>query len=126
MPEVDLFATLDTVVLRVHDVDAAKAWYQAKLGLEVSSEDMGERLVTFELRGGTSLTLLELKRGESLLETLGVVGSFPVFAVRDARHAWEVLREREVLVDPLRDAGPVLSFEFRDLDGNKLEVRETA
>ena len=126
MAEVDLFATLDTVVLRVHDVDAAKAWYQAKLGLEVSSEDMGERLVTFELRGGTSLTLLELKRGESLLETLGVVGTFPVFAVLDARHAWEVLRARDVLVDPLRDTGPVLSFEFRDLDGNKLEVRETA
>jgi len=125
MAEVDLFATLNTVVLRVHDVDAAKAWYQAKLGLEVRSEDKGERLVTFELRGGTSLTLLQLKRGESLLETIGVVGTFPVFAVRDARHAWEVLRAREVLVDPLRETGPVLSFEFRDLDGNKLEAWQT-
>lgn len=126
MPEVDVLATLGTVVLRVHDVDAAKAWYQATLGLEVASEDSGERWVTFELRGGTSLTLLELKRGESLQETIGVVGTFPVLAVRDARHAWEVLRGRDVLVEPLRDTGPVPSFEFRDLDGNKLEVSETA
>ena len=126
MPEPDLFEALDTVVLRVRDVDAAKAWYQAKLGLEVSREDMGERLVVLGQRGGTSLSLWELKRGESLLETLGVVGSFPVFAVRDARAAWEILREREVLVDPLREAGGVLSFEFRDLDGNKLEACQTA
>ena len=122
MAEAGVFRRFDTVVLRVGDVDAATAWYRAKLGLEPSYEDAAERLVVFGLGSGGSLTLWELKRGESLSVTPGVVGAFPIFAVDDVHHAWHVLRERDVLVDPVLEAGGVLSFQFRDLDGNRLEA----
>ena len=126
MAEAGLFRRLDTVLLRVHDVDAAKAWYRAKLELVPAFEDATERLVVFGLGGGASLSLWELKRGESLPVSPGLVTTFPIFAVDDARHTWHVLRERDVLVDPVVEAGGVLSFEFRDLDGNRLEVCQVA
>ncbi len=122
MAEAGVFRGLDTVLLRVQDVDAAKAWYRAKLGLVPSFEDATQRLVVFGLGGSASLTLWELKRGESLSVKPGVVGTFPIFAVDDARHTWHVLRERDVLVDPVVEVGGVLSFQFRDLDGNRLEA----
>jgi catechol 2,3-dioxygenase-like lactoylglutathione lyase family enzyme len=112
---------LDTVLLRVHDLDAAAAWYETRLGLARTFSDPTERLVVLDVGGATSLTLWALKQGEAPASA-DAARPFPIFRVRDARAAWSKLRDRGVGVGELTAAGGVTSFRFRDPDGNVLEA----
>jgi catechol 2,3-dioxygenase-like lactoylglutathione lyase family enzyme len=112
---------IDTVLLRVHDLDAAAAWYETKLGLPRTFADPGERLVVFGVGGATSLTLWALKPGE-VPPSADAARPFPIFRVPDARRAWSWLRRRGVAVGELAAANGVTSFQFRDPDGNVLEA----
>jgi catechol 2,3-dioxygenase-like lactoylglutathione lyase family enzyme len=116
-----VFQRLDTVLLPVRDIDLAMTWYREKLGFAQPYFDPEERLAVFDLGGTTSLTLWELKSGE----TLGAgdhARAFPIFAVADARETWALLRDRGVDVGDVVDSGGVTYFTFRDLDGNLLEA----
>lgn len=115
-----IFNGLDTVLLRVRCLDEARAWYSEKLGLRETFLDEGERLAVFDL-AGTSLTLWELKAGESF-PPLGHAGTYPIFSVGDARQTWALLRERGVAVGEVVEAGGVTFFTFLDPDGNNLEA----
>jgi catechol 2,3-dioxygenase-like lactoylglutathione lyase family enzyme len=112
---------LDTVLLRVHDLDAATAWYETRLGLARTFADPAERLVVLDVGGATSLTLWAPKRGE-VPAPADAARPFPIFRVSDARAAWARLRDRGVGVGELTTAGGVTSFRFRDPDGNVLEA----
>ena len=116
-----LFSSIDTVLLRVQDVGAAKSWYRDKLGMEASYEDEAQRLVVLDAGAGTSITLWELKRGETPAAP-GAATTYPILAVGDAQQAWRELRERQVLVDPVTESGGVTWVQFRYLDGNRLEA----
>ncbi len=116
-----LFSSIDTVLLRVQDVGAAKSWYRDKLGMEASYEDEAQRLVVLDAGAGTSITLWELKRGETPAAP-GSATTYPILAVENAQYAWRALRERGVLVDPVTQSAGVTWFQFRDLDGNRLEA----
>ena len=118
-----VFEGLDSVIVRVRDVEAAVAWYRDKLALEPSFEDPEERLVVFDLGGSTSLTLWQLKRIDVPMVP-GAATAYPIFAVADVELAWNTLRDRGVLVEPVVERGGVRSFQFRDLDGNRLEARQ--
>lgn len=116
-----VFQGLDTVLVRVRDINLAKAWYLEKLGFAEPYFDPAERLAVFDLGGTTSLTLWELKPGE----TLGPrdhARAFPIFSVADARETWALLRDRGVDVAEVVDSGGVTYFTFRDLDDNLLEA----
>jgi GTP diphosphokinase / guanosine-3',5'-bis(diphosphate) 3'-diphosphatase len=112
---------IDTVLLRVHDLDAAAAWYETRLGLARTFADPAERLVVLDVGGATSLTLWALKRGE-VPAPAEAARPFPIFRVSDARAAWSRLRDRGVAVGELAAANGVTSFQFRDPDGNVLEA----
>ena len=116
-----IFRGLDTVLLRVRDVDRARAWYQEKLGFGEPYFDAGERLAVFDLGGSTSLTLWELKPGERLADG-DQPRQFPIFSVEDARTAWGLLRGRGVSVNGVVEGGGVTYFTFQDPDGNHLEA----
>jgi catechol 2,3-dioxygenase-like lactoylglutathione lyase family enzyme len=116
-----LFDGIDTVIMRVQDVDAAVAWYREKLEFEPSFEDPESRLVVFDLGGSTSLTLWQLTRIDVPMVP-GAAATYPVFAVADVDEVWNALRDRGVLVEPVVESGGVRWFEFRDLDGNRLEA----
>ncbi|TVR96194.1 MAG: VOC family protein [Trueperaceae bacterium] len=116
-----VFEGLDTVIIRVHDVDAAAAWYREKLELEASFEDPEARLVVFDLGGSTSVTLWQLARIDVPMVP-GAATAYPVFSVVDVEHVWNTLRDRGVLVEPVVESGGVRWFQFRDLDGNRLEA----
>lgn len=119
-----VFRSLDTIILRVADVDAAAAWYREKLELHPSFEDANAHLVVFDLGGTTSLTLWQLRRADVPMVP-GAATSYPIFAVDDVDEVWRTLRERDVLVEPIVDEGGVRWFEFRDLDGNRLDAWQT-
>jgi GTP diphosphokinase / guanosine-3',5'-bis(diphosphate) 3'-diphosphatase len=112
---------IDTVLLRVQDLDAAAAWYETKLGLTRTFADPGERLVVYGVGGATSLTLWALRPGE-VPAPAEAARPFPIFRVSDARAAWSRLRGRGVAVGELAAANGVTSFQFRDPDGNALEA----
>jgi catechol 2,3-dioxygenase-like lactoylglutathione lyase family enzyme len=116
-----VFRGLDTVLVRVRDIHHAVAWYQEKLGFAAPYLDPAARLAVFDLGGTTSLTLWELKPGETPVGASHAV-TFPIFSVTDARHTWALLRGRGVAADDIVAAGGVTWFTFRDLDGNRLEA----
>lgn len=117
-----VFEGLGTVVVRVRDVEAAADWYREKL--ELASGPSGvDGSVVLELGGATTLTLRALT-GVDVPMTPGAATTYPVFVVDDVERAWNTLRDRGVLVDPVVDGGVARWFEFRDLDGNRLDVRQ--
>jgi len=116
-----VFRGLDTVLVRVRNIDLAKRWYLEKLGLIEPYFDPVERLAVFDLGGTTSLTLWELKPGETLCST-DHARTFPILSVADARETWTLLRDRGVDIGQVVDSGGVTYFTFRDPDGNLLEA----
>lgn len=116
-----VFRGLDTVLVRVRDIYLAKTWYQEKLGFADPYFNPAERLAVFDLGGTTSLTLWELKSGETLAAP-DQATPFPIFSVADAHQTWGILRDRGVAVGEVVQSGGVTSFTFRDLDGNLLEA----
>jgi catechol 2,3-dioxygenase-like lactoylglutathione lyase family enzyme len=116
-----VFRGLDTVLVRVRNIDLAKRWYLEKLGLAEPYFDPAERLAVFDLGGTTSLTLWELKPGETPCSP-DHARTFPIFSVADARETATLLRDRGVDVGQVVDSGGVTYFTFKDLDGNLLEA----
>lgn len=118
-----MFEALDTIVIRVVDVDAAVAWYQEKLELRPAYQDPHARLAVLHVGGPTSLTLRALTRTDVAMVP-GAATTYPTFAVDDVDRVWRTLRERDVLVEPIVTDGEARSFQFLDFDGNRLEARQ--
>lgn len=116
-----VFLGLDTVLLRVTNIEAAREWYRTAFGFDEPYFDPAERLAVFSLGGTTSLTLWELKEGEKL-PFRTEAATFPIFSVRDAKATRELLAGRGVEVGPIVDGGGVTFFTFKDPDGNLLEA----
>jgi catechol 2,3-dioxygenase-like lactoylglutathione lyase family enzyme len=116
-----IFSRLDTVLLRVRDFQAAKAWYEEKLGFTASYVNETEKLAVFDTGGATSLTIWQLKPSERLVIG-GIHGTFPIFLADDAKSSHERMESMNIEVEEIQESGGVLSFGFFDLDGNRLEV----
>lgn len=115
-----MFSRLDTVILRVRDLAAARAWYATTLDLHAVYEDAAQGLAVLGLHGGTSVTLW----AHPAEDPIPASSTFPIFAVADSRAAHAQLGARGVAVEPVIEAEGVSFFRFRDLDGNPLEACE--
>lgn len=116
-----LFDRLDTIILRVRELDPALAWYRDVLGISVAFEDPEEELAVLGMGHGTSLTLYTLSPDE-VPPVPGTAGPFPIFATEDATGAHAMLRARGARVDQIQEGGGVRYFAFYDLDGNRMEA----
>ena len=121
MEPTPLFDRLDTIILRVRDLERACAWYAATLGLRAAFEDPAEGLAVLPVGDTTSLTLWQLKPGETM-PAPDAAGAFPIFAATDAAAARQVVLQRGARVDELVDGPGVRFFSFWDVDGNRLEA----
>lgn len=110
---------IDTIILRVSDVDKSKKWYTEKLGLKAIHEDEKLRLVVLDTFSPTSLTIWET---EERIEPNPRTTSYPIFRTIDAKDAHGQLKERNVSVGDLTTDHVVTYFTFYDLDNNVLEV----
>ncbi len=116
------FTKVDTVIVRVPDLDKARKWYEEKLGFEATLTGKKERFVVFKAGSETSFTIYELKQGEK--KTIGKTqSSYPIFYAPDIVKAHQLLEERGVKVGPIQgEAQDTQWFSFWDLDQNMLEV----
>lgn len=114
-----LFVAVDTVIVRVRDLASSRAWYEERLGLEVSFEGPG--IVVFDLGEGrqTTLTLYELSPGEA---EPAAGRCFPVLRVDDADAVRDSLAGRGVEVEAIQTDGTTRWFGFRDPEGCRLEA----
>ncbi len=113
-----LIQGIDTVIIRVRDLERSAQWYSSKVGLPVVYRDPALKLAVLDTFGPTSITLWQVENG-------AVPGtdapSFPIFRTPDA----VTLRAR--LTGLGVEAGEILSdatvtyFRFWDPDGNVLE-----
>ena len=118
-----VFSRIDSVVLRVHDHDAAVEWYRDRLGFNVLFADPAARIAVLDMGRGDTLTLWELAPEE--IGTSGdMAGPFPVFEASNAAAQRAELIARGVLTSELRALPRVRCFSFWDLDGNRLEACE--
>lgn len=114
-----MFSRLDTIVLRVRDLAAARQWYAATLNLSAVHEDPAQGLAVLGLEG-TSLTLWTVPTGEAVRPS----STFPIFVVADAAAARAHLLGCGVAAEPLTEEPGVRFFRFTDPDGNPLEACE--
>ena len=110
---------IDTVILRVSDVDKSKEWYTEKLGLKALHEDEKLRLVVLDTFSPTSLTIWET---DEKIEPNPRTSTYPIFRTVDAKDAHAQLKKRNVNVGDLTTDHAVTYFTFYDLDNNVLEV----
>ncbi|NEU10109.1 VOC family protein [Flavihumibacter sp. R14] len=114
-----LLQGIDTVILRVCNIDVSKAWYQVKLGLKPIWEDSRMSLVVLDTNSPTSLTLWQT---DQLVSVNRRTASFPIFKTTDATLLREVLESRDVEVGEVIQDALVSYFPFYDPDGNVLEA----
>ena len=106
------------VMLGVHDLPRAVAFYRNKLGLSVKSEIPGFAF----LDGGNVTLCLSQPLARSVTPTAGATEV--VFAVEDVTAAYEALRARGVTFanEPRNVTGSFWAANFEDPDGHKLSI----
>ncbi len=110
-----MFRRIDTVFLRVRNLEKAIDWYTRELGLTLRWKQPG--LACLNL-GETPLTLMEVAEG-----FVPVTEAPFNFYAPDIEAAHRRLKEAGAVVDDeITDEPGVRWFSFTDPDGNRLEV----
>ena len=118
-----IFNRLDTIIVRVKNLEEAKKWYIENLSFFPVYSDDESKIVVFDLAGTTTLTLWELNESE----TAGNVNqgnTYAVFNCDNAEQLFKSLKKKGVSVDNFTSSEDVSLFNFYDFDGNKFEVIE--
>ena len=88
-----LLQGIDTVIVRVQDIERSKKWYQEKLGLVAQWDDPKMKLVVLDTNSPTSLTLWQTSEQISVQRD---TASYPIFRTPDATALNEELRSRHI------------------------------
>ena len=119
MEENKLLQGIDTVIIRVSDIEISKDWYQVKLGLLPVWDDPKMNLVVLDTNSATSLTLWQTKKKISIHQE---TASYPIFKTPDASALREALIISGIQVGEIIQDEHVKYFFFYDPDGNILEA----
>ena len=119
----EIFPKIDTVILRVRDLQKSRRWYEDKLGLVASFIGEKEPIVVFKIGNTpTSLTIYEVKKNEKPPIKGETKHSWPIFYSEDIKKSHETLRNKDVKVDAIEGDSESQWFSFYDPDGNRLEA----
>jgi catechol 2,3-dioxygenase-like lactoylglutathione lyase family enzyme len=119
--ENNLIQGIDTIIVRVSNIQKSKAWYQDKLGFLPVWHDPDMKLVVFDTKGAASLTIWQTdKKIENQRET----ATYPIFKTTDASKLREDLQNQGIQVEQIMEDEHVKYFFFFDPDGNVLEACE--
>jgi len=110
---------IDTVIVRVSDINKSKEWYQETLGLASIWDDPNIKVVVLDTGSSTSLTLWQTeKKIDNDKETV----SYPIFRTFDVDTARQELLGKAVRVSEVTEDNAVKYFLFYDPDGNVMEA----
>lgn len=110
---------IDTIIIRVSNIEISKKWYQEKLDLKPIYDDPKLKLVVLDTGGPTSLTLWQTKK---VIQNNPETSSYPIFRTLDAKSANQELKGKGVKVGEVIGDGFLNYFHFFDPDGNILEA----
>ena len=114
-----LLQGIDTVIIRVSDIEVSKDWYQEKLGLLPVWDDTQMHLVVLDTNSSTSLTLWQTRKKIRIDQE---TASYPIFKTPDASALREALIISGIQVGEIIQDEHVKYFFFYDPDGNILEA----
>ena len=117
--DTNLLQGIDTVIVRVSDVDFSKTWYQQKLSFKIIYDEPALNLVVLDTNGPTSITLWQT---DQPVQNNKQTASYPIFRTQEAEKAKQALLESGVKTDEVIDDGFVKYFFFYYPDGNVLEA----
>ena len=122
-PHAGIFDALNMVVMRVRDLNSARAWYERVLELRPAEGGSAGPTITLDLGRGANLCLWQLGPDETLA-TAPTAAAFPNFRTGDVDGTHGKLEALGVHVTPLRDTGGMKWFSFFDPDGNRIDVMQ--
>jgi catechol 2,3-dioxygenase-like lactoylglutathione lyase family enzyme len=116
---IKLLQGIDTVIVRVSNIETSKEWYVTKLGLATLFYDPNMKLVVLDTNGPTSLTLWQT--GQTLVINRDTA-SYPIFRTPDAEALRQEIISRGIEAGEIIQDDYVRYFYFYDPDGNILEA----
>ncbi len=114
----NIFKRIDTVFVKVKNLEKASEWYETVMGFESTWKDIAGGYVSFAV-GETALTLARVPEGEEL--KVSETPAFNFYA-SDVQEAHRYLVEKGVNTSEITIDADVKWFSFEDVEGNKLEV----
>ena len=117
--EIKLLQGIDTVIVRVRNIETSKAWYVTKLGLVSLFENPNLKLVVLDTNSPTSLTLWQTDQPVVINRA---TASYPIFRTPDADALRQELLSRGIEAGEVIQDDDVSYFYFYDPDGNILEA----
>lgn len=121
MKDNKLLHGIDTVIIRVSDINISKKWYSDKLGLTPIWDDSTLKLTVMDTGSPTSLTLWQT---EEKIQSNKNTSSYPIFRTLDARASRNELLSNGVDVSEIIEDEVIKFFQIYDPDGNILEACE--
>lgn len=112
--------TEDSIVVSVRNLATARAWYEEKLDCKfvgMGEDDLGPvALLKFKGEPEPTIYMAEPRPGEGR-------GERPILFTGNVAKAHDTLSSRGIWVGPIQtDRSGLDFFEFRDCDGNSIEV----
>ncbi len=110
-----LIERIDTVCLKVREIEKASRWYKEMLGLEEHYKE--DHYVILKI--GESSVPLTLEKGEPAAQDNA---TYPIFFSSSIDETHQLLSARGVRVSLIQKDGINTYFELYDLDGNKSQI----
>lgn len=111
----ELFKRIDTVFVKVTDIDQSIDWYVENLGFTVRWYDKEGGYAAIEV-GETPITLVQDK------EMIPAEHCLLNFYSNNLEEVHHQLKEKSVDTEAIEKYGAVSAFEFKDCDGNRFGV----
>lgn len=105
---------IETVFIKVKNINLSKNWYQNVLGLTVNWENKDKKVVAFNC-GETDLTLVQEQNPIPYNDS-----TFNIL-VNDIENLHHQLSKKDILLSKIKQWNNIHYFELKDLDGNHLE-----
>ncbi|MEJ5262454.1 MAG: VOC family protein [Ignavibacterium sp.] len=121
MTDKKILQGIDTVIIRVSDINLSRMWYAEKLGLTPVWDDSNIKLVVMDTGSPTSLTLWQT---DEKIQNNKSTASYPIFRTLDAKASRNELMNLGVNVSEIFEDEVVKYFQIFDPDGNILEACE--
>ncbi len=118
-----IFNRLDTVIVRVKNLEESKNWYIENLSFFPVYSDDESKIVVFDLAGTTTLTLWQFEENDASSK-VNQGNTYAVFNCDNAEQIFKSLKKKGVAVDNFTTSEDISLFNFYDPDGNKFEVIE--